>query len=121
MVKSEIDYKSVGERIKNSRVRKNITQEKLAELINVNPSHLSNIESGKTKMSTETLASIAESLYTSIDYLLFGDITFEHDQYMQMAFLEVEKILKDKGKEDVNTFITFCKSFIDLLPKIHKW
>ena len=106
MVKYEIDYKSVGERIKNSRISKNITQDKLAELIDINPSHLSNIERGKTKMSTDTLANIARSLNISIDYLLFGDVTLEYNQFTNI--------------DEVNAFITFCKNFIDLLPQIRK-
>lgn len=120
MVKYEIDYKSVGERIKNSRISKNITQDKLAELIDINPSHLSNIERGKTKMSTDTLANIARSLNISIDYLLFGDVTLEYNQFTNIAFLEIQEMLENKNKDEVNAFITFCKNFIDLLPQIRK-
>lgn len=115
MVKYEIDYKSVGERIKNSRISKNMTQDKLAELIDINPSHLSNIEKGKTKMSTETLAKIARSLNTSIDYLLFDDIILEYNQYTKIALLEIQEMLKDKNEDEVNAFITFCKNFIESL------
>lgn len=120
MVKYEIDYKSVGERIKNSRISKNMTQDKLAELIDINPSHLSNIEKGKTKMSTETLAKIARSLNTSIDYLLFDDIILEYNQYTKIALLEIQEMLKDKNEDEVNAFITFCKNFIELLPQIRQ-
>ena len=120
-MKVEIDYKAVGERIKNCRISKNITQDTLAELIEVNPSHLSNIERAKTKMSTETLASIARSLNTSVDYLLFGDIELEHDQYTNIAVLEMKEMLKDKNKDEINAFITFCKDFTTFLKKIAKW
>lgn len=120
-MKFEIDYESVGKRIKECRLNKNLTQDALAELVEVNPSFLSNIERGKAKMSTETLASIARNLYTSIDYLLFGDITLEYNQYTNIAVLEIQEILKDKHKEDVNAFITFCKSFTEFLKKINKW
>lgn len=121
MEKYEIDYKSVGERIKNSRISKNITQDKLAELIEVNPSHLCNIEKGKTKMSTDTLVNLSRGLNTSIDYLLFGDITLEYDQYTNMALLEIKEILKNKNKNDVNAFIDFSKNFTEFLQRIDKW
>ncbi|MCI8487059.1 MAG: helix-turn-helix transcriptional regulator [Clostridia bacterium] len=121
MIKYEINYKSVGERIKNSRISKSITQDKLAELIEVNPSHLSNIERGKAKMSTEVLVNISRTLNTSIDYLLFGDITLEHDQYTNIAILEIKEILKNKDKNDVNAFMTFCKDFSEFLKRISKW
>lgn len=120
MNKYEIDYKSVGVRIKNSRISKNITQDKLAEFIDVNPSHLSNIERGKTKMSTDTLVQISIILNTSVDYLLFGEIILEHDQYTNMALLEIKEILKDKNKNYINAFINFCKDFAQFLQKIDK-
>lgn len=121
MIKYEIDYIAVGERIKKSRISKNITQDKLAELIEINPSHLSNIERGKTKMSTDTMVNISRSLNVSMDYLLFGDITLEHDQYTNIALLEVKELLKDKNKNDINAFIKFCKNFTDFLQDINKW
>lgn len=121
-MKYEIDYKAIGERIKNCRTSKNITQDALAELIEVNPSFISNIERGKTKMSTETLINIARNLHTSVDYLIFGDIDeLEHDQYTNIAVLEVKEILKDKNKNDINAFITFCKDFTKFLKNISKW
>lgn len=120
-MKFEIDYKAVGERIKESRISKDMTQDTLAELIEVNPSFISNIERAKTKMSTETLASIARSLHTSVDYLLFGDIELDHDQYSNLAVLEIQDILKDRDKNDINAFLTFCKDFTEFLKKISKW
>lgn len=119
-MKFEIDYKAVGERIKICRINKNMTQDTLAELIEVNPSFVSNIERAKTKMSTETLASIARSLNTSVDYLLFGDIELDHDQYTNIVALEIKDMLKDKNKNDINAFITFCKDFTEFLKKIAK-
>lgn len=119
MVKTKIDYKAVGERIKNSRLDKNMTQDTLAELIDVNSSFISNIERGKTKMSTETLASIARSLYISVDYLLFGEVSLEHDQYTNIAVLEIKELLRDKDKNYVNSFLTFCKDFANFLKKTY--
>ena len=119
MVKTKIDYKAVGERIKNSRLERNLTQDALAELINVNSSFVSNIERGKTKMSTETLASIARSLYISVDYLLFGEISLDHDQYTNIAVLEIKELLKNKDNKYVNAFLTFCKDFANFLKKTY--
>lgn len=62
----------IGHRIKIVRKNQNITQEKLAELINVSPHYIYEIEKGLKKMSLETLISIAKVLNTSTDYILFG-------------------------------------------------
>jgi len=120
-MKLEIDYEATGKRIRECRMNKDITQDALAELIEVNPSFISNIERAKTKMSTETLANIAKSLNTSIDYLLFGDIELDNNQYSKIAVLEIQEILKDKSKNEVDAFMSFCNNFVDFLKKIEKW
>ncbi|WP_332849927.1 helix-turn-helix transcriptional regulator, partial [Clostridioides difficile] len=51
----EIDYKAIGQRIKIARIKKGITQESVANIINMTPSHMSNVETGKTKVSLPTL------------------------------------------------------------------
>ena len=43
----EIDYAELGKRIKRIRGEKKISQEKLAEMIDVSIPHMSNIENGK--------------------------------------------------------------------------
>ena len=47
----EIDYKAIGQRIKIARIKKGITQEAVADLIDITPAHMSNVETGKTKVS----------------------------------------------------------------------
>ena len=41
----EPDYCAIGKRIQKTRKSQKITQEKLAELTNLSPSHMSHIES----------------------------------------------------------------------------
>ena len=55
----EIDYKAIGQRIKIARIKKGITQEAVADLIDITPAHMSNVETGKTKVSLPTLIAIA--------------------------------------------------------------
>ena len=66
----ELDYGKLGLRIKEARQSKNLTQEMLAEIVNCNTSHISNIENNHTKVSLNVLLAIANALNTSIDYLL---------------------------------------------------
>ena len=39
----ELDYKAIGKRIKIARIKADLTQERLAERIEISPTHLSNI------------------------------------------------------------------------------
>lgn len=58
--------KLLGQRIKEIRKSKNLTQEKLAELINLETSSLSGIESGRHYPSLPTLEKIAQNLDVNI-------------------------------------------------------
>ena len=50
-----MELKSIGKKIKNQRIRKKISQEKLAELVDVTPSYISNLESGNRVASLPTM------------------------------------------------------------------
>ena len=70
-----IDYKDIGQRIKEKRIEKGLTQEKLSEIVNIGPSHMSHIESGSTGPSFEVLISILNALGCSADELLCREVT----------------------------------------------
>lgn len=70
-----IDYKDIGQRIKQKRIEKGLTQEKLSELIGVGPSHMSHIESGSTVPSFDVFVSILNALDCSADELLCREAT----------------------------------------------
>ena len=69
-----IDYKDIGQRIKEKRIEKGLTQEKLSELVNIGPSHMSHIESGSTVPSFEVFISILNALNCSADELLCREV-----------------------------------------------
>ena len=58
----EIDYRDMGTRIKKARIRKGLSQEKLAESAEVGITHISHIENGKTIPSVMTPDEIREIL-----------------------------------------------------------
>ena len=70
----EINYKDIGKRIQERRLSLGITQEKLAELIDLTEGHLSGIENGKTKFSFLSIMSIADALDTTPDTLVCGSL-----------------------------------------------
>ncbi len=70
-----IDYRDIGQRIKQVRIEKGLTQEKLSEIVGIGPSHMSHIESGSTVPSFEVFISILNALGCSADELLCREIT----------------------------------------------
>ena len=67
-----VDYKLIGERIKIKRRSKKITQEKLAELLDVTVGYVGQLERGITKINLDRLSEIADVLDTDITVLLGG-------------------------------------------------
>lgn len=68
-----IDYVKIGKKIKQIRISKGLTQEEIATAAEISLSHMSNIETAKTKVSLKTLAKISRILECSLDELVFDD------------------------------------------------
>ena len=66
----EVDFAFIGQRIKEVRNEKHLTQEYLANVTGVNVSHVSNIETNKVKISLTLLINICNALDVTMDYLL---------------------------------------------------
>lgn len=63
----------IGTRIKSARHEAKMTQEQLAELIDVSPHYIYEIERGSKAMSIQTLEKLSIALRQSIDFLFWGD------------------------------------------------
>lgn len=61
---------TLGARVNQLRKDLKITREKLAEMIDVSPRFLADVESGKVGVSLQTLKNLCIALSTSADYLL---------------------------------------------------
>lgn len=70
----ELDYKAIGKRIKIARIKADLTQERLAENVHVSPSHMSNIETGTTRVSLTVIVAIANALSVTVDELLCDSV-----------------------------------------------
>ena len=86
----ELDYKAIGKRIKIARIKADLTQERLAERINISPTHLSNIETGTTRVSLSTMISIANALSVTSDDLLCDSIVMAKSQFEKDIALLLE-------------------------------
>lgn len=75
-----LDFKTIGLRIKERRQAQGITQEYIAEQLDVNPSHISNIECGRANPSLTALVKIANILQCSVDYFISGEYTYKIDK-----------------------------------------
>ena len=93
----ELDYKAIGKRVKIARIKADLTQEKLAEQIELSPTHLSNIETGTTKVSLTTIVNIANALSVSVDDLLCDSVIKSKIQFEK----DIEAILDDCDDHEI--------------------
>ena len=69
------DHLAIGQRIKEHRMLRNLTQQELAELISVQTSQISLIETGRSHISVERLCEIAWNLNVSPNQLIVDSNT----------------------------------------------
>ena len=67
------DIRALGESIRAARMRKGLTQEALAELLDITPIHLKNMESSRRNPSVPLLFEMMELLDLSVDALVFPE------------------------------------------------
>ena len=67
---------NIGSNIRTARVRADLTQEKMSEMIGVTPQYLSDLERGLVGTSISTLIRICTELNVSSDFILFGNSRF---------------------------------------------
>lgn len=77
---TDLDFIEIGQKIKERRQLLDLTQEFVANELNVNPSHISNIECGRANPSLTALVKIANILKCSVDYFIGGEYTFDTDK-----------------------------------------
>ncbi len=96
--------KELGEKIKRVRKARGITQEQLAEMINISPRSLSNIEVGGCFVKSETLEKIIDALNITTEEL------FANNHIKSNA-----ELLKD-----IDNYINQVKNDNKTLGKIYK-
>ncbi len=65
-----MNYYEIGQRIRKYRKALGLSQEQLAEKIDISVTHMSHIETGNTKLSLPVLVSMASALGVQTDDLL---------------------------------------------------
>lgn len=100
--KIDINYQKLGAAIRNRRKKVGLTQEKLAENVNLSPTHISNIETGKSKISLQSLISICNALNCLVDDLLIDSVDesrfiyeLKYHEYLSSCTLYELKIILD--------------------------
>lgn len=102
---SELNFKIIGQKIRERRLSLGLTQEFIANKLDVNPSHISNIECGRANPSLTSLIKIANGLHCSVDYFISEEYSFEldnaRDRSLDEQILNKLKFCDTKKKEQI--------------------
>lgn len=82
------DYGVIGKRIKNARLNQNMTQEELADKIDISMAFLSRVETGRASINLKRLTQVSDILNVSPGYLLEGSNMNSKD-YLKTDFTEL--------------------------------
>ena len=110
---SEINYISLGKRIRQARNKKGMTQEKLGEVCALSTAHIGHIERGTRIPPLDTVFRISTELNVSIDWLLLDSET-EVDN----VFRTISTELEGKSEAHVKTFVAAVKALADSIDLI---
>ena len=93
-----IDYNIMGERIKKARLEKQLTQENIAEKLDVSVAFLSRVERGTSHINLKRLTQICEILGVSEGSILNG-VSSNSDNYLASEFNNIlNSVSSDKQK-----------------------
>lgn len=105
-----IDYNIMGERIKKARLEKQLTQENIAEKLDVSVAFLSRIERGSSHINLKRLQQLCSILDVSEGYLLSGT-SEDSKNYLNKDFQELlEKCTPEQLKLIYNLAKTVVES-----------
>ena len=87
----------IGKRIREERLRLNLTQERLAEDVNLSMAYIGQVERGDRSLTLENLIIVAKRLGVTVDYLLSDCISpKEDDEYRLWSQLMNDRTQEQK-------------------------
>lgn len=103
-------WPSVGQRIREERKRRGLTQRALADAVDLSEQFICNLERGSRMPATQTLQAIAGALQIKVEDLLIGlPSTFKP---LDADLTALASILKDASPQDRARVINVARSLV---------
>lgn len=104
-----LDYIAIGTRLKKSRINKHLTQQQLAEKLDISVACLSRIECGKYEISLKRLEEICGLLNIELSFILDGTSP-NSSNYLNDDF---SALLKNCPPEKIKLIYKIAKTIIE--------
>lgn len=107
----KVNFHNIGKKIKEERLKRHLTQEQLAEMVDVTTAFIGHIERGERSLSLITLIKVSNCLGVTIDYLLSETIIPKDESIVE----EFKNLIQDKPIETRMAVIDILKSILKYL------
>lgn len=111
MLHMDTTNNTMGKRIATIRKSNKYTQERLAELLDVTPKHISHVENGSSSLSLKSLLKFCEHFECSMDYLVNGKYTSPELNKLPAKIIE---ILQNGNDDTIELLDRYLQMFVEL-------
>lgn len=101
---------TIGKRIAEARINRNITQEHLEELSGLSVSTISRIETGKYMPTIENLLKLSEILDVGLDYFLY-DLLPHNKDIQSQTIQDAISIMNQMGERQTEYIVKILKIY----------
>ena len=109
---NDLNYKLIGGRLKAIRKKQGLTQERVAELVDLSPQHISGIETGGAKVSLSALVRLCNALDTTPNEVLLDSVPAAAKPGLRR---EVEAVFSDASADEMYLMQAQAKSLKETL------
>ena len=95
------DMKKSGERIRQLRIDNGLTQEQVAEALNISRTFYSRVETGEKGCSIDLFVQVSNLFHISLDYLILG-------KYSDNLLMSADRV---QMKKDIATLMVRLEQF----------
>lgn len=108
--------REIGERVRQARQARGLSQADLAELLNVSDGYISKVELGKNAMTVTVLVKLSDALNVSADWLLRNK-TREAQEY---TIAELEEVFTDCEPSELQALLNMLQQMKTTIRSIKK-
>ncbi|MDU1936423.1 MAG: helix-turn-helix transcriptional regulator [Clostridium sp.] len=106
-------YKLLGKKIREERLKLNLTQEQLAEKVDISTSYVGQIERGERNISLDTLVNLSNTLGVTIDFLLQDSININEDTLL----LQINQLISSRNTKEKEMALDVLKIMFSHIDK----
>lgn len=108
--------KKYGQRIKEIRIAKELTQQELADRLSIKRETINNVENGRQKPTIELLIKLSSEVNMSLDEILQVETTLKNEEIGQLISA-TETHISGEGLEKIRQYIAALEAERDQVRK----